>query len=1233
MEIFMTRLPPSCSDIQAKAFLKGPLNELGILAYDVNIFRSGGKGTLTVPTIELGNALLERYGGRPDRRRQPGRALTFFGTTLGLSLSNRPPDRHAIKALYEQQARLLVQARTHQPRGEAPRVTKFNLEGMDCGLWDVRENDTPIFSSLYSEVRRGVLSFGRDGARIRLKNSLRHSGIALPGSGPEETRDWDAMIFIPFADVIALTVSAYGTPNITFTLRATPRIYQSNKKQDTDDYLVLMLQSLSMAPKRDEPSLIRISSLDPIHATIAPFCFVYRFTLDTRATLRAVQNCSQHKGVPTIDALISTYSSNRDTFINAFQMVLNTTGSFEFRVAFQLTALVANGKLPPQAIIRLLPRVSQLVYSYDSDVTASILADFVLAIEAPNPTVADGRLSHESLITLMNEIATNTTRTQKQRQGLQSARENDGKMAAIHHAFITPAGCYFEGPKPETLNRVLRLYPQFHDHFLRVTFGEENGDSVTYERGVSHKFVYDRFKEYMFPNVDGDGGRIFIGGRVFSFLGFSGASLRSHTCWFMAPFEFEGEYVDAPALIARLGDFSHIRSPGKCAARIGQAFSNTFNSVLVPQQSERRIPDIERNGRCFSDGCGTISPQMVQRIWKEAPTMAQQMPTVFQIRFAGAKGVVSLDNRLIGDVLNLRPSMVKFEGSMSRNIEICSSAHKPLPMYLNRPLIKILEDLGVGDGVFLQLQADEVKKLRDAAHTPTLAANFMQRRNIAVGQMKLPWLIQVLQNLGLSFKDDEFLGQAFELALLTALRDIKYRSRIEVPEGFTVMGLMDETGYLKEGEIYCHVESEEQNSVLTGEIVITRAPAMHPGDVQICKAVHVPNDSPLQALKNCVVFSQHGARDLPSMLSGGDLDGDLYNLIFDIRFRPQRICDGAEYPRVVGMDLGRPIVTEDMVDFLIDFMQNDRLGLISTRHLIIADQQQEGVFHRDCIQLSQMHSTAVDFPKTGIKVELSQLPKCSRVRPDFMAPGPHINIDNTIHMAPELPPEEDENDDEAENTPLRYYQSPKILGKLYRGIDERGFFEQIQPEAGQELNLLHDVWDYIIDFITDEENPMDIPWNDPGHTSFGRDMRLSYEDAVRRMMREYSLTPWAQPLREIEVFIGCIVGKGKQNRREKDNSAALKEDFERTLAYTCEMIRGNHEDSELPTGSHDILARGIACMAASGDETISRRLGEERLKSFAWVAASVTLQEVDKIQKRRRANQRRRDRRGNARAN
>ena len=179
---------------------------------------------------------------------------------------------------------------------------------------------------------------------------------------------------------------------------------------------------------------------------------------------------------------------------------------------------------------------------------------------------------------------------------------------------------------------------------------------------------------------------------------------------------------------------------------------------------------------------------------------------------------------------------------------------------------------------------------------------------------------------------------------------------------------MDESGFLQEDEIYCYVHNEAGPKLLTGNVVITRSPALHPGDVQCVTAVDVPGDNPLRALHNVVVFSSHGQRDLPSKLSGGDLDGDLYNIIYDDALYPRRLSQPADYPTAVPIDIGRTVERSDMTEFFIQFMENDNLGLIATLHQILADQSPLGTFDPECIKVAGMHSTAVDFSKTGIPV-------------------------------------------------------------------------------------------------------------------------------------------------------------------------------------------------------------------------------------------------------------------------
>ena len=339
--------------------------------------------------------------------------------------------------------------------------------------------------------------------------------------------------------------------------------------------------------------------------------------------------------------------------------------------------------------------------------------------------------------------------------------------------------------------------------------------------------------------------------------------------------------------------------------------------------------------------------------------------------------MIALDSRLRGDSLFLRKSMIKFPGSDSTDVEICGGAYKPLPLVLNHQCIKILEDMGVEDDFFLCHQAKEVERLRMATYSSTNASKFLKAQ--AVGEAThLPWFINRLRSLNLSFKADNFLRDVIEIAVLIELRALKYKDRIPVQRGYTLYGIMDETGIIQEGQIFCIVEIEGRPKVITGkDLIITRAPALHPGDIQLVTAVTVPKDSPLMQLRNCICFSQKGSRDLPSQLSGGDLDGDLYQIILDPSARPKRVFSPADYPRQLPDDLGRPVVRQDMTDFFVTFMATDQLGRIATLHKVLSDQHKNGILHPDCVKLAEMHSTAVDFSKSGIPVGF-ELPKLSQ---------------------------------------------------------------------------------------------------------------------------------------------------------------------------------------------------------------------------------------------------------------
>ncbi len=64
------------------------------------------------------------------------------------------------------------------------------------------------------------------------------------------------------------------------------------------------------------------------------------------------------------------------------------------------------------------------------------------------------------------------------------------------------------------------------------------------------------------------------------------------------------------------------------------------------------IPDVVRCGQLFSDGVGRISPElaraMAARLGRAGRLPAGYTPSAFQIRFAGAKGMVTVHPPLKG---------------------------------------------------------------------------------------------------------------------------------------------------------------------------------------------------------------------------------------------------------------------------------------------------------------------------------------------------------------------------------------------------------------------------------------------------------------------------------------------------------------------------------------------------------------------------------------------------------
>lgn len=93
-------------------------------------------------------------------------------------------------------------------------------------------------------------------------------------------------------------------------------------------------------------------------------------------------------------------------------------------------------------------------------------------------------------------------------------------------------------------------------------------------------------------------------------------------------------------------------------------------------------------------------------------------------------------------------------------------------------------------------------------------------------------------------------------------------------------------------------------------------------------------------------------------------------------------------------------------------------------------------------------------------------------------------------MEESIPTSQEDNNDDDDFKPYRYYESFKILGQLYRAIDEHKIFSDIKRhqrvESRSQSGVLEKVWAY----ATKRCKPYSITWR--GKLVWARDLRDMY---------------------------------------------------------------------------------------------------------------------------------------------
>lgn len=532
--------------------------------------------------------------------------------------------------------------------------------------------------------------------------------------------------------------------------------------------------------------------------------------------------------------------------------------------------------------------------------------------------------------------------------------------ALVRKVTVTPTRVYFNSPTVETTNRVIRHFDRHRDNFLRVQFTDELHEGrINGSDAQRDNEIYTRVFRVLNNGIR-------MGQWHWQFLAFGNSQIRESGAFFFCQPEGNAKNVVTCDDIRQwMGKFSHIKVVAKYAARLGQCFSTTRLFRGIPSPQVVRIPDIEKRGYCFTDGVGKISlflAQMIANDWNIDPT-----PSAFQFRMGGCKGVLVVWPEATGLEVHIRKSQEKFHAEFN-GLEVIRCSHFSVAT-LNRQTITILSSLGVPDEVFMNMLTEQLRNYDQAMTSPATAIPLLHQY-VDENQMTLS-LAAMIQD-GFMEASDPFTMSLLRLWRSWSIKALKERARIIIEQGAFVLGCVDETGTLKGyrktnrrhsdnnpkylPQIFLQVpdpKDRESYKVITGVCAVGRNPSLHPGDIRVVEAVDV---QALRYLRDVVVFPRHGNRDIPSMCSGGDLDGDDFFVIWDKRLIPQEwFVDPMTFEAPKAKELDRDPTVQDLKAFFALYMKNNSLPVIAHAHLAQADFMDSGPkdtrckFDRSCV--------------------------------------------------------------------------------------------------------------------------------------------------------------------------------------------------------------------------------------------------------------------------------------------
>ncbi|CAO4360100.1 unnamed protein product [Caenorhabditis nigoni] len=925
--------------------------------------------------------------------------------------------------------------------------------------------------------------------------------------------------------------------------------------------------------------------------------------------------------------------------INEDDKLIDVNDERKFSITYLIECLISRGAvvkdqilLDEQHWLNFLGIICRY-YKIDDKLCESALEDLIHLV--------DGRKRIGSIIKCFDKIC--QKRQRMQLINTLSESEIRSGFQRVRKVIFTPTRVIYISPETIMGNRVLRKFDKDGTRVIRITFRDDNNNQMrANDTGDLLDMTANKFL--------GEGIR--IANREFGFLGCSNSQMRDNGAYFMAKYSqsqlkkfLKTRPNDAqlkafkPRIMEvrrHLGKFDKLENIPKLMARMGQCFTQSrLTGVELNRSDYIRIPDFEGGKNLagkhytFSDGVGIMSYRFAQKVAR-AMQMGNSVPSSFQIRFRGMKGMIAIDPYLdhihewnvIYDIpyqvpnLELkcafRPSQIKFEAKSLPGDQIEMVKYSaPVMVALNKPFINILDQVSELQslechkrvtGRVEELMDRQILSFARQMNDETYCRNRLKEfpRRIDIDFLRPMW--------GFTLSSEPFFRSLIKASIKFSITKQLRKEQIQIPKelGRSMLGVVDETGQLQYGQIFVQYTQNAakklpmrgpnmkvpEAKIVTGKVLVTKNPCIVTGDVRVFEAVDIPE---LHHMCDVVVFPQHGPRPHPDEMAGSDLDGDEYSIIWD----QQLLLDRNEDPFDFSVEKKDPVPFEfDQIDdlmreFYVKYLKLDSVGTISNNHLHNSDQY--GLTSTVCMNLAKKNSQAVDFTKSGdppapLTREWGKDPETGE---DIPPEGAERIPD--YHMANERVP---------------MYVSPRLCGRLFREFQAIDNVIKISEERDEQFEVQID------------ETLMIQGYED--YMEEARKDLANYNGQLRAIMETYGIRT------EGEIMSDCILDmRNRISDRDQDDKMSFYNTNQmietRTTALFCRFRENffkefhgfqaacteiqNSNDSTNPLNfrcdgpSVAMLQKAVAWYRACYEFAQSSR--ETRKLSFAWIVFDV----------------------------